>query len=278
MDDLEKKVYPMPLSANGRDETFIGRIREDLSSPNGLAFWCVSDNLRKGAATNAVQIAELLVRRPSRSVLPEWTNAAQDVGDEALTFLGRLHCVNQSRSASGTYLIMRTIKLTLAYDGTDFAGWQTQRNRPLGAGDAGRDDREDHRRCGLRPWPAGGPMPASMPWGRWSASAPSRDCRSKCSQRALNAELPRTITVLDAADVHDGFHATHDALRKRYRYVIHDGPVRDVFALRYAWHFGCGRLDVPAMQRAAGGLGRHARFQQLRDDRRAAEDERPHGL
>jgi aspartate-semialdehyde dehydrogenase len=62
LDDLEKKIYPMPNIANDRDETFIGRIREDLSSPNGLAFWCVSDNLRKGAATNAVQIAELLVK------------------------------------------------------------------------------------------------------------------------------------------------------------------------------------------------------------------------
>ncbi len=61
LDDLEKKIYPMPVNGNQRDETFIGRIREDLSSPNGLAFWCVSDNLRKGAATNAVQIAELLV-------------------------------------------------------------------------------------------------------------------------------------------------------------------------------------------------------------------------
>jgi aspartate-semialdehyde dehydrogenase len=61
VDDLEKKLYPMPILASGRDDTFIGRIREDLSSPNGLAFWCVSDNLRKGAATNAVQIAELLV-------------------------------------------------------------------------------------------------------------------------------------------------------------------------------------------------------------------------
>ncbi|NLE38629.1 MAG: aspartate-semialdehyde dehydrogenase [Pirellulaceae bacterium] len=60
MDDLEKKVYPMPINCDRRDEVFIGRIREDISSPNGLAFWCVSDNLRKGAATNAVQIAELL--------------------------------------------------------------------------------------------------------------------------------------------------------------------------------------------------------------------------
>jgi aspartate-semialdehyde dehydrogenase len=62
MDDLEKKIYPMPINGNQRDETFIGRIREDISCPNGLAFWCVSDNLRKGAATNAVQIAELLVK------------------------------------------------------------------------------------------------------------------------------------------------------------------------------------------------------------------------
>ena len=61
MDDLENKVYPMPINGDQRDEVFIGRIREDLSSPNGLTFWCVSDNLRKGAATNAVQIAELLM-------------------------------------------------------------------------------------------------------------------------------------------------------------------------------------------------------------------------
>jgi len=60
MDDIDNKVYPMPINGEGRDETFVGRIREDLTSANGLAFWCVSDNLRKGAATNAVQIAELL--------------------------------------------------------------------------------------------------------------------------------------------------------------------------------------------------------------------------
>ena len=60
VDDVDNKQYPMPINCQGRDDVFIGRIREDLSSPNGLAFWCVSDNLRKGAATNAVQIAELL--------------------------------------------------------------------------------------------------------------------------------------------------------------------------------------------------------------------------
>jgi aspartate-semialdehyde dehydrogenase len=62
IDDLEAGEYPMPIHCDGKDDVFIGRVRQDLSSENGLAFWCVSDNLRKGAATNAVQIAELLVR------------------------------------------------------------------------------------------------------------------------------------------------------------------------------------------------------------------------
>jgi aspartate-semialdehyde dehydrogenase len=68
VDDLGSKTYPMPNTCDGRDEVFIGRIREDLSSENGIAFWCVSDNLRKGAATNAVQIAELLATRQPAAV------------------------------------------------------------------------------------------------------------------------------------------------------------------------------------------------------------------
>ena len=65
VDDIAAGKYPMPLSCDNCDDVFIGRIREDISSPNGLAFWCVSDNLRKGAATNAVQIAELLIKSQS---------------------------------------------------------------------------------------------------------------------------------------------------------------------------------------------------------------------
>ncbi|MBA62202.1 MAG: aspartate-semialdehyde dehydrogenase [Planctomycetaceae bacterium] len=61
VDDLDNGIYPMPNNSSGSDEVYIGRIREDISSTNGIAFWCVSDNLRKGAATNAVQIAELLI-------------------------------------------------------------------------------------------------------------------------------------------------------------------------------------------------------------------------
>ena len=62
VDDPKGGVYPMPIDAAGKDDTFVGRIREDESIPNGLNLWVVSDNLRKGAATNAVQIAEYLLK------------------------------------------------------------------------------------------------------------------------------------------------------------------------------------------------------------------------
>ncbi len=61
-DDPANHVYPQPLAAAGRDEVFVGRIRKDPSHPRGLALWCVSDNLRKGAALNAVQVFELVAR------------------------------------------------------------------------------------------------------------------------------------------------------------------------------------------------------------------------
>jgi len=61
-DDLSKNIYPMPLHAEGKDEVFVGRIRRDESQPRTLNLWIVADNLRKGAATNAVQIAELLIK------------------------------------------------------------------------------------------------------------------------------------------------------------------------------------------------------------------------
>ena len=65
MDEPDKKIYPMPLFLSGKDEVFVGRIRKDLTNDNGLSFWCVSDQIRKGAALNAVQIAEYLVNQKS---------------------------------------------------------------------------------------------------------------------------------------------------------------------------------------------------------------------
>jgi aspartate-semialdehyde dehydrogenase len=62
VDDTAARQYPLPITASSRDEVFVGRIRQDLGRPNALLFWCVADNLRKGAATNAVQIAEELLK------------------------------------------------------------------------------------------------------------------------------------------------------------------------------------------------------------------------
>jgi len=61
-DDPKNNIYPMPMNAHGRDEVFVGRIRRDESQPKTLNLWIVADNLRKGAATNAVQIAEYLMK------------------------------------------------------------------------------------------------------------------------------------------------------------------------------------------------------------------------
>lgn len=62
VDDPKKRLYPMPIYAEGKDETFVGRIRQDESIKNGISMWVVSDNIRKGAALNAIQIAEMLIK------------------------------------------------------------------------------------------------------------------------------------------------------------------------------------------------------------------------
>lgn len=62
-DDLQSDLYPTPAEVAGRDEVFVGRIRKDVSHPNGLAMWIVADNIRKGAALNAIQIAEAMIER-----------------------------------------------------------------------------------------------------------------------------------------------------------------------------------------------------------------------
>ena len=62
VDDLSKKQYPMPLDTTDQDIVFVGRIRRDLTDPNGLCLWCCGDQVRKGAALNCIQIAELLTK------------------------------------------------------------------------------------------------------------------------------------------------------------------------------------------------------------------------
>ena len=62
MDEPKEKVYPMPLFIAGKDPVYVGRIRKDISRENGLTFWCVADQIKKGAALNAVQIAEWIIK------------------------------------------------------------------------------------------------------------------------------------------------------------------------------------------------------------------------
>ena len=61
-DDPANNIYPMPLGSASKDDIFVGRLRKDLSNPKGITFWCVGDQIKKGAALNAVQIAEYMVK------------------------------------------------------------------------------------------------------------------------------------------------------------------------------------------------------------------------
>ena len=93
-----------------------------------------------------------------------------------------------------------------------------------------------------------------MPWARWSAFRTDSQLPPEVLLRAINANLPYDIAVLNVAEAPEGFHPIRHAVRKRYRYVIHDGPVRDVFRRHFVWHYSYGRLDAEAMQRAAAAL------------------------
>ena len=62
VDDVDQNSYPMPINTKGKDDVFVGRIRKDYSQKNSLNLWIVADNLRKGAATNTVQIAEYMIK------------------------------------------------------------------------------------------------------------------------------------------------------------------------------------------------------------------------
>ncbi len=163
---------------------------------------------------------------------------------------------------------MRYLKLTLSYDGTAYAGWQVQPDEPtvqLALEAALTRVTGQHVRA-----IASGRTDAGV-----HALAQVVSIETECALapdvllRALNANLPRDVAVSDVAEAPDGFHAIRDAVGKRYRYVLHDGPIRDVFSLRYAWYLPA-RLDAAAMHRAAQHLkGTHdfASFQTAGSER-----------
>jgi tRNA pseudouridine38-40 synthase len=155
---------------------------------------------------------------------------------------------------------MRTLKLTLAYDGTNYVGWQRQANgvsiqevvedallpllaanvtRPPTVAAASRTDAGVHALGQVASVIVGVAHPASA------------------IQRALNVRLPPDIRVVGSIDATPGFHARHYAVAKAYRYRIATTPVLSPFDRHYVWH-APGRRDVDAMRRAASALlGRH---------------------
>jgi len=148
---------------------------------------------------------------------------------------------------------MRLLKLTIAYDGTAYAGWQAQRDEPTVQGTLEAAIAQVTGQA-VRVLASGRTDAGVHALGQVVGFRTQSALPSEVLLRAINAVLPRDIAVLDAAEAPEGFHPIRDALRKRYRYVIHDGPVRDVFQRRYVWHYGRGRLDAEAMQRAAAPL------------------------
>ncbi len=151
---------------------------------------------------------------------------------------------------------MRTFRLTLAYDGTLYSGWQVQPGRVTLQGTLeaalAKVTQEDIRAT------ASGRTDAGVhALGQVVSFRGETALDPDVLQKALNAELPQDMVVLDAAVAQDDFHAIASAVRKRYRYLLFDGPVRDVFARHYSWYMHT-RLDVAAMHRAAQTLvGKH---------------------
>jgi len=148
---------------------------------------------------------------------------------------------------------VRTFKLTLAYDGTAYAGWQVQPGRPT-IQESLETAFETVVGQRVRTIASGRTDAGVHALGQVVSASIQAALSGEALRRALNANLPRDIAVLDVAEVPPDFHAIRHAIRKRYRYQIHDGGVRDVFSLRFAWQYPYGRLDAGAMQRASAAL------------------------
>jgi tRNA pseudouridine38-40 synthase len=153
-------------------------------------------------------------------------------------------------------LTTRYFKLTLAYDGTEYAGWQVQPEQSTIQASlesalkriTGQDVRVT----------ASGRTDAGVhALGQVASFHVATRLTTGVLQRALNANTPEDIHIWDVMEAPDGFHAIRDAVAKRYRYTMLDGPHPDIFARRYAWHV-VPPLDVAGMNAAVQHLvGRH---------------------
>lgn len=148
---------------------------------------------------------------------------------------------------------MRNLKLTLAYDGTTYAGWQVQPGCKTVQGTL-EAAIEKIIGQGVRVLASGRTDAGVHALGQVVGLRAETELPVEVLQRALNAELPQDMAVLKVEEAFQEFHPIRDALRKHYRYVICDAPIRDVFRRRYCWHYRGGRLDAEAMSRAARSL------------------------
>jgi tRNA pseudouridine38-40 synthase len=153
-------------------------------------------------------------------------------------------------------MTIRSLKLTLAYDGGAYAGWQVQPDKPTVQGTLESALRQITQES-VRVTAAGRTDAGVHALGQVVGCATATRLSNADLQRALNAVLPDDIAVLSIEDVAEGFHATRDAVAKRYRYQIHNGRTPSVFDRHYAWHYP-QPLDAEAMHAAGQGLlGRH---------------------
>lgn len=153
-------------------------------------------------------------------------------------------------------MVTRWLKLTVAYDGARYSGWQSQPNRPTVQGTIEAAWHEITQET-LRVTAAGRTDAGVHALGQVVGLSTETLLSTATLLRALNAVLPSDVAVVRIEEAHERFHATYEAIGKRYRYQIHNGRVPSVFDRDFAWHFP-HELDEEAMRRAGQVLiGRH---------------------
>lgn len=151
---------------------------------------------------------------------------------------------------------MRWLKLTVAYDGTRYAGWQIQPELPTVQAELERAWQQITGEA-VRLTASGRTDAGVHAWGQVVGLQTNSELPTERLLRGLNAVLPGDLIVREAVEAPPNFHATHDALRKCYRYSIHNSMVRPLFDRPYVWHVPTP-LNSEAMGRAGEGLtGRH---------------------
>lgn len=148
---------------------------------------------------------------------------------------------------------MRNFRLTLSYDGTDFHGWQTQPNLRTVQETLERALAKLTQADRVRVNASGRTDTGVHAVGQVVNFHSATHLDPVTLRRAINAHLPEDVLVRDAAVVADDFDANRDAVRKLYRYVLHDGDVHDLFRRKYCYHTRY-KLDADAMARAAAAL------------------------